>query len=73
MDARLWRRAQRLAQRPALRDTHPARAPAPARQAYAMTEASHQMTSNPLPKNGAHRPGSVGKPQGSVQVRHSRA
>ena len=26
-------------------------------QAYAMTEASHQMTSNPLPKHGAHKPG----------------
>lgn len=29
-----------------------------------MTEASHQMTSNPLPSNGAHKPGSVGKPTG---------
>lgn len=37
-------------------------------QAYAMTEASHQMTSNPLPKHGEHRPGTVGKAQGSVQV-----
>lgn len=37
-------------------------------QAYAMTEASHQMTSNPLPKHGDHRPGTVGKTQGSVQV-----
>ena len=26
-------------------------------QAYAMTEASHQMTSNPLPKHGPHKPG----------------
>lgn len=26
-----------------------------------MTEASHQMTSNPLPKNGIRKPGSVGK------------
>ena len=34
-----------------------------------MTEASHQMTSNPLPKNGPHKPGTVGKPQGSVQAR----
>ena len=38
------------------------------RQAYAMTEASHQMTSNPLPKHGPRKPGTVGKPQGSVQV-----
>ena len=37
-------------------------------QAYAMTEASHQMTSNPLPKNGPHKPGTVGCAQGSVQV-----
>ena len=37
-------------------------------QAYAMTEASHQMTSNPLPKHGAHKPGSVGKAQGSTKV-----
>ena len=40
-------------------------------QAYAMTEASHQMTSNPLPKNGPHKPGTVGIPQGSVQARDS--
>lgn len=33
-----------------------------------MTEASHQMTSNPLPKHGERRPGTVGKAQGSVQV-----
>ncbi|ORZ17752.1 hypothetical protein BCR42DRAFT_490453 [Absidia repens] len=37
---------------------------APVLEAYAMTEASHQMTSNPLPKNGAHKPGSVGLGQG---------
>lgn len=37
-------------------------------QAYAMTEASHQMTSNPLPKHGLHKPGSVGRAQGSVKV-----
>ena len=37
-------------------------------QAYAMTEASHQMTSNPLPKNGPHKAGTVGRAQGSVQV-----
>jgi acyl-CoA synthetase (AMP-forming)/AMP-acid ligase II len=42
---------------------------APVLQAYAMTEASHQMTSNPLPKHGAHKPGTVGKAQGSVKVR----
>jgi acyl-CoA synthetase (AMP-forming)/AMP-acid ligase II len=33
---------------------------APVLEAYAMTEASHQMTSNPLPP-GMHKPGSVGK------------
>lgn len=33
-----------------------------------MTEASHQMTSNPLPKYGSAKPGTVGKAQGSVQV-----
>ena len=37
-------------------------------QAYAMTEASHQMTSNPLPKHGERKPGTVGKAQGSVKV-----
>lgn len=37
-------------------------------QAYAMTEASHQMTSNPLPKHGPHKPGTVGIAQGSVKV-----
>ena len=36
-------------------------------QAYAMTEAAHQMTSNPLPP-AEHRPGSVGQAQGSVSV-----
>lgn len=41
---------------------------APVLEAYAMTEAAHQMTSNPLPKNGAHKPGTVGKAQGSVKV-----
>jgi len=29
-------------------------------EAYAMTEASHQMTSNPLPKHGKRKPGTVG-------------
>jgi acyl-CoA synthetase (AMP-forming)/AMP-acid ligase II len=33
---------------------------APVLEAYAMTEASHQMTSNPLPP-GVHKPGSVGQ------------
>src|SRR5207244_2668277 len=33
---------------------------APALEAYAMTEAAHQMTSNPLPP-GIHKPGSVGR------------
>lgn len=27
------------------------------------------MTSNPMPKHGEHRPGTVGRAQGSVQVR----
>lgn len=36
---------------------------APVLEAYAMTEAAHQMTSNPLPEHGGHRPGSVGLPQ----------
>jgi len=34
---------------------------APVLEAYAMTEAAHQMTSNPLPKHGSRKPGSVGK------------
>jgi oxalate---CoA ligase len=37
---------------------------APVLEAYAMTEAAHQMTSNPLPKNGKSLPGSVGLGQG---------
>lgn len=37
---------------------------APVLEAYAMTEASHLMCSNPLPENGPHKPGSVGKPVG---------
>lgn len=36
---------------------------APVLEAYAMTEAAHQMTSNPLPKFGVRKPGSVGLPQ----------
>jgi acyl-CoA synthetase (AMP-forming)/AMP-acid ligase II len=30
-------------------------------EAYAMSEAAHQMTSNPLPVNGPRKPGSVGR------------
>lgn len=37
---------------------------APVLEAYAMTEAAHQMTSNPLPKYGVRKPGSVGRAQG---------
>ncbi|XP_028773407.1 oxalate--CoA ligase-like [Neltuma alba] len=37
---------------------------APVLEAYAMTEASHLMSSNPLPADGPHKPGSVGKPVG---------
>ena len=37
---------------------------APVLEAYAMTEAAHQMTSNPLPQNGKRQPGSVGLGQG---------
>ncbi|KAK9147543.1 hypothetical protein Scep_006300 [Stephania cephalantha] len=37
---------------------------APVLEAYAMTEASHLMCSNPLPVNGPHKPGSVGRPVG---------
>lgn len=37
---------------------------APVLEAYAMTEASHLMCSNPLPQDGVHKPGSVGKPVG---------
>jgi len=33
----------------------------PVLEAYAMSEAAHQMTSNPLPKYGPRKPGSVGK------------
>lgn len=41
---------------------------APVLEAYAMTEAAHQMTSNPLPTFGVHKPGSVGVAQGGVSV-----
>nr|XP_043614291.1 probable CoA ligase CCL9 [Erigeron canadensis] len=37
---------------------------APVLEAYAMTEATHLMCSNPLPEDGPHIPGSVGKPVG---------
>ncbi|KAK4758548.1 hypothetical protein SAY87_019849 [Trapa incisa] len=37
---------------------------APVLEAYAMTEASHLMASNPLPEDGPHKPGCVGKPVG---------
>ncbi|XP_058205923.1 probable CoA ligase CCL9 [Rhododendron vialii] len=37
---------------------------APVLEAYAMTEAAHLMTSNPLPEDGPHKAGSVGKPVG---------
>ncbi len=36
----------------------------PVVEAYAMTEAAHQMTSNNLPHKGARKPGSVGQGQG---------
>ncbi|KAK0597109.1 hypothetical protein LWI29_021892 [Acer saccharum] len=37
---------------------------APVLEAYAMTEATHLMSSNPLPENGLHISGSVGRPVG---------
>ena len=37
---------------------------APVLEAYGMTEAAHQMTSNPLPQDGRRVPGSVGRPSG---------
>lgn len=37
---------------------------APVLEAYAMTEAAHLMTTNPLPEDGPHKAGSVGKPVG---------
>lgn len=39
----------------------------PVLEAYAMTEAAHQMTSNPL--RAERKPGTVGLPQGSVWIR----
>lgn len=41
---------------------------APVLEAYAMTEASHLMASNPLPEDGPHKAGSVGKPVGQEMV-----
>lgn len=41
---------------------------APVLEAYAMTEAAHLMASNPLPDDGPHKPGSVGKPVGQEMV-----
>jgi oxalate---CoA ligase len=41
---------------------------APVLEAYAMTEAAHQMCSNPLPHRGKRKPGSVGLGQG-VEVK----
>ncbi|KAK3017607.1 hypothetical protein RJ639_004841 [Escallonia herrerae] len=41
---------------------------APVLEAYAMTEATHLMASNPLPENGPHVPGSVGKPVGQAMA-----
>lgn len=40
---------------------------APVLEAYAMTEATHQITSNPLPP-ASHLPGSVGLPQGEIEI-----
>lgn len=37
---------------------------APVLEAYAMTEASHLMTANPLPQDGPRKPGSVGRAAG---------
>lgn len=37
---------------------------APVLEAYAMTEAAHLMSSNPLPEDGPHKAGSVGMPVG---------
>lgn len=37
---------------------------APVLEAYAMTEAAHLMASNPLPGDGPHKAGSVGRPVG---------
>ncbi|KAL5812996.1 hypothetical protein ACOSQ3_027946 [Xanthoceras sorbifolium] len=41
---------------------------APVLEAYAMTEATHLMSSNPLPEDGQHKSGSVGRPVGQEMV-----
>jgi acyl-CoA synthetase (AMP-forming)/AMP-acid ligase II len=41
---------------------------APVCEAYAMTEAAHQMTSNPLPEFGPRKPGSVGKANKNLEL-----
>ncbi|CAD7702218.1 unnamed protein product [Ostreobium quekettii] len=46
---------------PAVLERLESRFGAPVLEAYAMTEAAHQMTSNPLPKYGDHRAGTVGR------------
>lgn len=48
---------------PAVLERLEARFGAPVLEAYAMTEAAHQMTSNPLPELGPRKPGTVGLPQ----------
>ncbi len=74
--ARAERHAETIARRPLrfIRSSSASLAPlvmeklertfsAPVIEAYGMTEASHQMASNPLPP-GVRKPGSVGKPTG---------
>ena len=46
---------------PAVLQNLEAKLHAPVLEAYGMTEAAHQMASNPLPEDGSHKPGSVGK------------
>jgi acyl-CoA synthetase (AMP-forming)/AMP-acid ligase II len=41
---------------------------APVLEAYAMMEASHMMTSNPLPQDGPRKSGSVGRPAGKMEL-----
>eukprot|EP00475_Leptophrys_vorax_P015660 TRINITY_DN21963_c0_g1_i1.p1 TRINITY_DN21963_c0_g1~~TRINITY_DN21963_c0_g1_i1.p1 ORF type:complete len:564 (+),score=135.50 TRINITY_DN21963_c0_g1_i1:76-1692(+) len=41
---------------------------APVLEAYAMTEAAHQMTSNPLPEFGPRKAGSVGKANKNLEL-----
>jgi acyl-CoA synthetase (AMP-forming)/AMP-acid ligase II len=53
---------------PAILDRLEAAFGAPVLEAYAMTEASHMMTSNPLPQDGPRKPGSVGRPVGCLEV-----